>query len=162
MKPLPLALLLACALAPTSVQAQHAGPFALGHVPLCEAVVQADLLREAIAEVDLALDAYFALIDDDRLALFVEAVSHAARGRVLLERYLGETDVGWTYALAQEDDFRGEVATIALYAGKFTGAEAQEMWRRDYAFDAFPKAKQRLAEWDVTVKGFKRHYLGME
>ena len=121
-----------------------------------ETLSESALVANALQEIDLSLDAYFQLIDDEDLLLFVTAVSHAARGRLLLEQYLGEDVDSLSSKLLVKDPIRFDLVLVAKYAKLFTGEEAREMWRRDHAFDSFENAKQKLAEWDVHVKALKK------
>lgn len=130
--------------------------------PSEEALAESELVAHALEEIDLSLDAYFQLIDEEDLLLFVTAVNHAARGRLLLEQYLGEDMDNVSTELLQEDYLRFELAAIARHAKQFSGEEAREMWRRDHAYDHFENAKMKLAEWDVRVKAIRGHLLNVE
>ncbi len=133
------------------------------HHPADADVAQSELVAQALDEIDLSLNAYFQLIDEEDLLLFVTAVSHAARGRLLLEQYLGD-DVDAHYSSKSDSTYglRHSLQDIARYAKKFTGEEAREMWRRDHAFDHFENAKMELAVWDVTVQGMKKQLASMK
>ena len=149
---LSLLLLFGAMASAVNAQAQRSTPDA--------AVAESMLVGQALEEIDLSLSAYFQLIDEEDLLLFVTAVSHAARGRLLLEQYLGEDIDNFSLAVDEDDGFRYSLILIANHAKKFTGEEAREMWRRDHAFDNFENAKMELATWDVMVQGLKKQLAG--
>ena len=117
------------------------------------------LVAAAIVEIESSLDAYFQLIDEKKLDHFLSGVRHAARGRLLLEQYLGADTDNYSFELARRDEFRHGLIMIASHAKKFTGEEARDMWLQDPSHDYYSIAKQRLVELDVMVKGLKAHYL---
>jgi hypothetical protein len=45
-------------------------------------------IEEAIGEVELALDLLFEVADHREIDIIIKATSHAARGRILLEKVL--------------------------------------------------------------------------
>ena len=120
---------------------------------------QPDPVVQALHEFELALDAFFELLDEKSVIRFTEAVAHSARGRILLEQYLGDDIDNWSPEFAMESPARMQLALIAAYAERFAGENAIAMFRRDRTSDAFSDAKQELAEWDVMVRGaISRHF----
>jgi len=120
---------------------------------------QPDPVVQALHELELALDAYFELLDQKSVIRYTEAVAHSARGRILLEQYLGDDVDNWSPEFAMESPTRMELALIAAYAERFAGENAIAMFGRDRAYGAFSDAKQELAEWDVMVQGaISRHF----
>lgn len=95
-------------------------------------VAQNAELEAIAAELDLALDNFWALLDDQELDLFVAGVRHAARARLLLELRLGDNidNVGLSAATIDPQELR--LRLIARRASDLSAAYGRELWRQDY------------------------------
>lgn len=77
------------------------------------------LVDSGIREIEMALDEYYLLVDDRDLELFVSAVTHAARGRLLLEQFLGENTDNYSAELRKRNRYVGSLILIAGLTKKF-------------------------------------------
>ena len=112
------------------------------------------LLLQALVELDVSSEAFFTLLDTQDITQFVGGIKHAARGRILLEQYLGEDieDVSWE--AAQENQDIVHLRLIAKHAEDLSGWAAEDLWRMDY--DTKNAALLRLSEMDHMVKAAKK------
>ncbi len=107
-----------------------------------------------IDELDLALDSFFALLDEQDLDVFVAGVRHAARARLLLEQHLGEGVDDLSAEAHQSNPEVFQLRLIAKRASDLAGDAGRELWRQDH--DDKQWALLRLSELDNMVKGLKK------
>lgn len=111
-------------------------------------------LRDIITELDLTLDNFFALQQEEDLDLFIAGVRHAARARLLLEQLLGDQIENLNVQTDSETTARKELQLIALRVQDLSGALGKELWRQD--FEDKQAALLRLSELENLVKGLKK------
>ena len=111
-------------------------------------------LELIIDELDLALDSFFSLLDEQDLDVFIAGVRHAARARLLLEQHLGANIDNLTIEAQQANPEEFQLRLIAKRASDLAGDAGRELWRQDY--DDMQQALTRLSELDNMVKGLKR------
>ena len=111
-------------------------------------------LQIIMDELDLALNSFFSLLDEQDLDVFVAGVRHAARARLLLEQHLGEDidDLSSDARQANPEEF--QLRLIAKRAAELAGEAGRELWRQDYYDKQW--AMMRLTELDNMVKGLKK------
>ena len=110
-------------------------------------------LEVIISELDIVLDCFYFLLDEQDLDVFITGVRHAARARLLLEQYLGEG----VNDLAREtngDDGTYHLKLIAKRVEDLSGWAGREIWRQD--FDDKQRAILRLSEMEEMVKSLKK------
>ena len=114
---------------------------------------QSTELEIIIDELDLALDSFFSLLDEEDLDVFISGVRHASRARLLLEQYLGEDidDLSREAYAADRDEYR--LRQIAKRASDLSGDAGREIWRQD--FEDKQAALLRLSELEHMVKYLK-------
>lgn len=111
-------------------------------------------LQIIIVELDLALDSFYALLDEQKLDVFIAGVRHAARARLLLEQHLGEGIDDLSFKARQADPEAFQLRLIAKRASDLAGEAGRELWRQDY--DDKQWAMLRLTELDNMVKALKQ------
>ena len=117
-------------------------------------VDSADKDLEAIVdELDIVLDSFFFLLDEQDLDVFLKGVRHAARARLLLEQYLGE-EVDDLTSRNNNDDLIYELKLIAKRVDDLSAWAGREIWRQD--FDDKQQAILRLSEMENMVKSLKK------
>lgn len=119
---------------------------------------QTEELEIIIVELDLTLDNFFALIDDQDLDIFIAGVRHAARARLLLEQLLGEQIDNLNYYTANTSEEEYQLRQIAKRAQELSGNAGRELWRQDH--DDKQWALLRLSELENMVKHLKRRVYG--
>ena len=111
-------------------------------------------LEIIINELDLALDSFFSLLDEQDLDVFIAGVRHAARARLLLEQHPGEEIDDLSFEAQQADPEEFRLRLIAKRASDLAGDAGRELWRQDY--DDKQWALLRLSELDNMVKGLRK------
>ena len=117
------------------------------------------MVEEAISEIDIALDYLFEMMDNRNVDVLVNATRHAARGRVLLEKVLGDDVDNFDPVLRKADRFKGQLILISNQARKFSSQEAADLWLHNLSTPHYSDATGELAILDVMLKGFKTAYL---
>lgn len=115
-------------------------------------------IGEALLEIGLAVDGLFEVIDDRRVSVLVTSVTHAARGRLLLEKVLGSDIDNFDFAIAENDRMRYSLILIANQARKFSSQEAADLWLHDLSTQHYSDATGELAILDVMLQHFKSDY----
>ena len=107
-----------------------------------------------IDELDLALDNFFSLLDEQDLDVYVAGVRHAARARLLLEQHLGEEidDLSWEASKENREEF--QLHLIARRASDLSGEAGRKIWEKDY--DDKQWALLRLSELEHMVKNLTK------
>lgn len=114
--------------------------------------VEDEELYAIIEELELTLDNFFALQQEEDLDLFIAGVRHAARARLLLEQLLGE-DIDQTGSRASTPAEDYNLKLIARRVQDLSGELGKELWRQD--FEDKQTALLRLSELENLTKGLK-------
>ena len=126
-------------------------------IPTCydvpPAMAQPQDMDAIITELDLTLDHFFLLLDDESLDTFIAGVRHASRAGLLLEQKLGEKldDLNFDSSATEQEYV---LKLIAKRVKDLSGEAGRELWRQDYEDKQW--ALLRLSELENLVKGLKK------
>lgn len=115
-------------------------------------------IRKVIVELDLSLDAFFELLDNDDIRLLAAGIRHAARARVLLEGMLGDNIDIVSRELLMDDPDTYHLRMTARLSADLAGDIGIELWIKD--LDYVDNAKLRLVELDGMFRILKAKYEG--
>ena len=116
------------------------------------------MVEEAISEIDISLNHLFEMIDNRNVDVLINATRHAARGRVLLEKVLGDDTDNFDPQMRKADPFKRQLILISNQARKFSSQQAADLWLHNLSTSYYSDATGELAILDVMLKGFKATY----